>query len=288
MSQTPVTFGILTAPQHATYDEILDIWLAADAIPQIEHAWLSDHLMTPTGNGPTYESWTLLSALAAQTRRLGLGVLVTSNRFRPPAVLAKIAATVDIISRGRLVFGIGAGSRPGHPLARREYDAHGLAFHDSPNAVESLAEALTVIRRLWTETEPFDFAGTHIHLTKALGDPKPLQRPHPPVLLGGRSAPLLRLAAQHADLWNIVGDDTKDAAARSAMLSQICTEIGRDPTSITRSMHLQVSYDQPGITRDAIGRALDAGFTHITLGLPNPCPSGVAHWVAEEIITHDR
>ncbi len=91
------------------------------------------------------------------------GLLVTSNRFRPPAMLAKIATTVDIVSGGRLDFGIGAGSRPNHPLARREYEAHGLPFHDFSHSVESLAEALTVIRRLWTETEPFDFAGAHVH-----------------------------------------------------------------------------------------------------------------------------
>ncbi len=98
-----------------------------------------------------------LSALAAQTPRLRLGVLVTSNRFRPPAMLAKIAATVDIVSGGRLDFEIGAGSRPSHPIARREYEANGLPFHDFAHSVASLGEACTVIRRLWTETESFDF-----------------------------------------------------------------------------------------------------------------------------------
>ena len=112
----------------------------ADAIPEIEHAWLFDHLMPIGGDpdGPIYEGWTLLSALAAQTRRLRLGLLVTSNRFRPPAMLAKIATTVDIVSGGRLDFGIGAGSRPSHPLARREYEAHGLPYHDAAHAVGAL------------------------------------------------------------------------------------------------------------------------------------------------------
>ena len=152
----------MTAPQQVTYRDVLRVWREADTIPQIEHAWLFDHLMPIGGdpNGPAFEGWTLLSALAAQTRRLRLGLLVTSNRFRPPAMLAKIAATVDVVSGGRLEFGIGAGSRPGHPVARREYEAHGLPFHDSAYAVGSLAEACTVIRRLWTEAEPFDFDGT--------------------------------------------------------------------------------------------------------------------------------
>ncbi|MEU7912930.1 LLM class flavin-dependent oxidoreductase [Microbispora bryophytorum] len=281
------SFGIMTAPQQVTYHDVLRVWREADAIPQIEHAWLFDHLMPIGGDpdGPAYEGWTLLAALAAQTRRLRLGVLVTSNRFRPPAMLAKIAATVDDICGGRLDFGIGAGSRPGHPLARREYDAHGLPFHDAAHAVGSLAEACTVIRRLWTETEPFDFDGAHVRLTGAFCNPKPVQRPHPPILIGGRSSPTLRVAAEHADLWNIPGGDIDDAVGRSALLDRYCAEIGRDPTSITRSIHLPVSYDRPGPTRDAIGEAIDAGFRHIVLGLPSPYPAGVARWVADELIT---
>src|ERR1700712_3644111 len=133
MPQSPPTrFGIMTAPAQVDYHDVLRVWREADAIPQIEHAWLYDHLM-PLGGaplGPAYEGWTLLSALAAQTRRLRVGLLVTSNRFRPPAMLAKIATTVDIVSGGRLDFGIGAGSRPSHPLARREYDGHGLPYAD--------------------------------------------------------------------------------------------------------------------------------------------------------------
>jgi alkanesulfonate monooxygenase SsuD/methylene tetrahydromethanopterin reductase-like flavin-dependent oxidoreductase (luciferase family) len=288
MSQTShPRFGIMTAPSQVAYDDILRVWREADTTPQIEHAWLFDHLMPIFGDptGPTYEGWTLLSALAAQTHRLRVGLLVTSNRFRPPAMLAKIATTVDIVSGGRLDFGIGAGSRPSHPLARREYEAHGLPFHDFSHSVDSVAEALTVIRRLWTETEPFDFTGAHVQLTGALGSPKPLQRPHPPILIGGRSAPLLRVAAMHADVWNIPGDDIDDAAGRSTLLDRYCAGIGRDPASLTRSIHLQVSYDQPDITRDAIGRAIDAGFEHLVLGLPNPYPVGVARWVVDELIT---
>jgi alkanesulfonate monooxygenase SsuD/methylene tetrahydromethanopterin reductase-like flavin-dependent oxidoreductase (luciferase family) len=210
---------------------------------------------------------------------------VTSNRIRPPAMLAKIAATVDIVSGGRLDFGIGAGSRPSHPLARREYEAHGLPFHDTAYAVGSLAEACTVIRRLWTEADPFDFHGTYHRLTGAFCNPKPIQSPHPPILVGGRSAPVLRVAAEHADLWNTPGGDIDDAVSRSALLDRYCTEIGRDPASITRSIVLQVSYEQPSITQDAIGKAIDAGFQHLVLGLPAPYPANVAQWVTDELIT---
>jgi alkanesulfonate monooxygenase SsuD/methylene tetrahydromethanopterin reductase-like flavin-dependent oxidoreductase (luciferase family) len=281
------SFGIMTAPMQADYHDILRVWQEADAIAAIEHAWLFDHLMPIGGDpdGPALEGWTLLSALAAQTRRLRLGLLVTSNRFRPPAMLAKIAATADIVSGGRLDFGIGAGSRPDHPLARREYDAHGLPFYDFAHSVGSLAEACTVIRRLWTETEPFDFDGTYVRLTGAFCNPKPVQRPYPPILIGGRSSATLRVVAEHADVWNIPGGDIDDVVSRSALLDRYCDEIGRDPAEITRSIHLPVAYDQPRMTQDAIGEAVAAGFQHIVLGLPAPYPAGVARWVADELVT---
>jgi alkanesulfonate monooxygenase SsuD/methylene tetrahydromethanopterin reductase-like flavin-dependent oxidoreductase (luciferase family) len=280
------SFGIMTAPMEVDYADVLRVWREADDIAAIEHAWLFDHLMSlaedPTG--PVYEGWTLLAALAAQTRRLRLGLLVTSNRFRPPAMLAKIATTVDIVSGGRLDFGIGAGSRPSLPAARREYEMHGMPYHDFTHSVQNLDEALTVIRRLWTEPEPFDFAGTHIQLTGAFGNPKPVQRPCPPIMIGGRSAALLRVVAAHADLWNIPGGDIADGKERSALLDRYCDEIGRDPAAITRSMFLPVSYDDPDVTRSAVGAALDAGFSHLVLGLSAPYPDGAAQWVADEII----
>jgi alkanesulfonate monooxygenase SsuD/methylene tetrahydromethanopterin reductase-like flavin-dependent oxidoreductase (luciferase family) len=280
------SFGIATAPQQVGYHDVLRVWREADTIPAIEHAWLFDHLMPIGGDpdGPVFEGWTLLPALAAQTERLRLGLLVTSNRFRPPAVLAKIATTVDIVSGGRLDFGIGAGSRPSHPLARREYDAHGLPYDDFAHSVGSLAEACTVIRRLWTEDKPFDFDGTYVRLTGAFGNPKPVQRPHPPIVIGGRSTATLRVVAEHADVWNMPGGDIEDAVSRSALLDRLCAEIGRDPASVTRSMVLPVSYENPGATRDAIAEATGAGFGHIVLGLAAPYPEGVARWVAAEVI----
>src|SRR3954453_19070329 len=122
MPHTPrPRFGIMNAPSQVDYHDILRVWREADTIPEIESAWLFDHLMPIGGDptGPAFEGWTLLSALAAQTQRLRGGLLVTSKRFRPPALLAKIATTVDVVAGGRLDFGIGAGSRPGHPIARR-------------------------------------------------------------------------------------------------------------------------------------------------------------------------
>jgi len=280
------SFGIATAPMQVAYHDILRVWREADAIGQIEHAWLFDHLMPIGGDpgGPIFEGWTLLSAMAAQTQRLRLGLLVTSNRFRPPAMLAKIATTVDVVSGGRLDFGIGVGSRTDIPWARREYDAYGLPYHDAAYAVGSLAEACTVIRRLWTEDKPFDFHGSYLSLTGAFCNPKPVQRPGPPIVIGGQASPTLRVVAEHADVWNFPGGDIEAAVRRGALLDRFCAEIGRDPASITWSLVLPVSYDRPGSTRDSIAEAIGAGFRHVVLTLPAPYPENVALWVANELI----
>ena len=221
--------------------------------------------------------------MAAQTRRLQLGLMVTSNRFRPPAMLAKMAATVDVVAGGRLVLGIGVGSRPGHPIARREYLAHGLPFIATDDAVASLDEACTVIRRLWTEPEPFDTHGRHVDLVGAYCNPKP--GPGTPILIGGRAKATLRIVAKHADIWNIPGGDLADCVERSAMLDGYCAEIGRDPAEITRSIALPVSYADPATTAAAVAAAVAAGFGHVVLMLSPPYPPEVARWLVDAVIT---
>ncbi|QII02675.1 LLM class flavin-dependent oxidoreductase [Rhodococcoides fascians A21d2] len=280
------SFGIMTPPQNVSYVDLLRVWREADDIAEIEHAWLFDHLMPIGGDldGPIFDGWTMLAAMAAQTERLRLGIMVTSNRIRPPAILAKIAATVDVVSNGRLDFGIGAGSRPSVPMARREYDGNGLPYSGAAEAVARLGESLTVIRRLWTEDEPFDFHGTHVDLVGAFQNPKPVQRPGPPIVIGGRAAGVLRLVAAHADTWNIPGGDLDDAMDRARLLDRFCAEIGRDPATITRSVALGVSFEEPEKTRNDIGDAVAAGFDHVVLILPGPYPDGIAHRVTEEFI----
>src|SRR6202044_583029 len=153
---------------------IVAAWREADGIEAFEHAWLWDHLVPLRGDvrGPALEAWTLLSALAAQTSRLRLGIIVTSNRLRHPALLAKMEATVDIISGGRLEFGIGAGgSRVPDPhvlaFVHREYDAYGVDVVAPSEALAALDEACTIAKRMWTETEPFDFDGSCYQLRGA-------------------------------------------------------------------------------------------------------------------------
>src|SRR6266581_9180003 len=158
-----LSFGIKTSQQGASYADILRVWREADQIPVLEHAWLWDHMVPLRGdiNGAALEAGTLLAALAAQTTRLRLGVIVTSNRLRSPTLLAKMAATVDVIAGGRLDFGIGAGGSnvAGPNPALREFEAYGVPLVSPGQAVRDLAEACAVIRRMWTEAEPFDFRG---------------------------------------------------------------------------------------------------------------------------------
>src|SRR4051794_23252923 len=192
-----LTFGIKTSQMGLTYAEILDTWRTADAVPAFSHAWLWDHLVPLRGpaDGAALEAWTLLAALAAQTSRLRLGVIVTSNRLRTAPLLAKMAATVDVIAGGRLDFGIGTGgSRVAGPNpAVREFEAYGVPLVSPGEAVRDLGESLTVIRRLWTEPEPFDFSGPTLKLHGAICEPNPTQKPHPPIMVGGSGSRMLRI-----------------------------------------------------------------------------------------------
>ncbi len=280
------SFGIMTAPMNVDYHDILRVWREADTIPVIEHAWLFDHLMPIGGDpdGPIFEGWTLLAALAAQTERLRLGLLVTSNRFRPPALLAKIAATVDVVSGGRLDVGIGAaatqppigpsrvrGPWAGVPRRGVRGRQSGRGLHRHPPSVDR-RRALRLRRHLRPTRR-------RVRQPQAGPAAAPADR-HRRQLIGAA-----RVVAEHADVWNIPGGDITRVVERSALLDRYCREIGRDPASITRSIHLGVDSDRPASTRAAIAEAIGVGFDHVILGLSTPYPAGVATWVADELIT---
>jgi len=173
-------FGIKTAQQFTTYEDILRVWTEADGIPSIEHAWAFDHFIPlgPDPTGPQLEGWTLLGALAARTERVRLGLMVTGNIYRHPAVLANIATTVDIISRGRLDFGIGAGWN------ELECSMYGIELYSTGERIRRLGEACEVIKLLWTQTVA-NFDGKYYHLEDARCEPKPVQKPYPPFVNGG-------------------------------------------------------------------------------------------------------
>lgn len=292
-----VRFGIKTTPMHVPYEDIRSVWLEADTVPEIEDAWLWDHLLPVAGpkDGQIHESWTLLSALAAQTERLRLGLLVTSNRIRPPAVLGKMASTVDVISGGRLVLGLGVGGTHQPPgtggieganPAIAEYEAYGLSLVPPGEGIARLAETVEILQGMWTR-DVFDFEGRHYRLRGTRCEPKPVQRPGPPLLIGGWGTRLLRLVAGHADIWNVPGpphNTVEFVAERARVLDAHCAELGRDPGEITRSVQVLVSYDAPAATRETVGRLVDAGMNHIVLSLLPPYPQGVARWLADEII----
>jgi alkanesulfonate monooxygenase SsuD/methylene tetrahydromethanopterin reductase-like flavin-dependent oxidoreductase (luciferase family) len=284
-----VSFGIKTSQMGVSYEQILRIWREADQIPVFEHAWLWDHMVPLRGDitGPALEAWTLLPALAAQTSRLGLGVIVTSNRLRSPALLAKMAATVDIVAAGRLVFGIGAGGSrvAGANPAVREYEAYGVPLVSPAEAVRDLRQTCEIVRRMWTEDKPFDYDGPSVRLRGAVCEPKPVQRPHPPIMIGGAGDRMLRVVAEHADIWNYPGPPSPEFRERDQVLREHCAAIGRDSGQIARSMQTIVRCDDPeapAATRALVLEMIEAGATHIVLaailgGRP-------VQWLVDEII----
>jgi alkanesulfonate monooxygenase SsuD/methylene tetrahydromethanopterin reductase-like flavin-dependent oxidoreductase (luciferase family) len=288
-----LSFGIKTSQTGLAYQDILRVWRDADQIPLFEHAWLWDHMVPLRGDvrGAALEAWTLLGALAAQTRRLRLGVMVTSNRLRNPALLGKMAATVDVISGGRLEFGIGAGvsQLPGAPealtaIVRREAEAYGVPIVTAGTAIGALAEACTLIRRMWTEDDPFDFPGRYYQLRGAVCEPKPVQRPHPPILIGaGGERMSLRVVAEHANVWNCPARTAGEFRRKSAILDEHCAAAGRDPAEITRSMQVLVPAGDPAPTRDRLLELIGEGVTHLVLAPMPPWPDRPARWLADEI-----
>lgn len=286
-----VSFGFKTPPVHTTYAEILRVWDEADAIPELQHGWLWDHFLPLFGDpaGPILEGWTLLAALAARTRRLDLGLMVTGNAARLPAVLGKMASTVDVISGGRLVLGIGVGAtaldRPRQEIAVREYEAYGLPLVSPDDGIARLDETCAILRRMWTE-DVFDFHGRHFRLLGCVNEPKPVRRP--PLMIGAWGRRALRVVAEHADLWNVPGpphNDVRYLAERVAILDRHCVDVGREPAAITRSAQVVVSYTEPGVTRQAVAQLVDLGFTHIVLSLGAPYPPNVGRWLVDEIVS---
>src|SRR5215472_5915224 len=276
---TKLRFGIKTAPQYTTYDDILRVWQEADSVPAIEHAWAFDHFI-PLGPDPTgdqLEGWTLLGALAARTERLRIGLMVTGNIYRHPAVLAKIGATVDHISHGRLDFGIGAGWN------ELESNMYGIPLYTPGERIRRLGEACEVIKRLWTETIA-NFDGKYYQLKGARCEPKPVQKPYPPYVIGGSGEQLtLRIVAQYANIWNFVGGSIDTFLHKIEVLEERCAEVGRDPAEIEPSIQMIANYNNPEETLNTIRPYIEAGANHIILNLRAPYPEGIVERLAEKI-----
>jgi alkanesulfonate monooxygenase SsuD/methylene tetrahydromethanopterin reductase-like flavin-dependent oxidoreductase (luciferase family) len=201
-----------------------------------DHCWCMDHSATLGGrdDGPIFEAWALLAAMAAATSRTRVGWAVTGNSYRHPAVLAKAAVTVDHLSGGRLESG---SARAGPRTSTRCWACR---FGTAGDRADRLEEACQVIRSLWTQ-ERASFAGQHYQLTGAVAEPKPVQQPHPPIWVGGAGRQrTLRIAAQHASVWNAPGGSPEEVADLSGVLDRHCADIGRDPSEIRRSVQVRM------------------------------------------------
>ncbi len=276
--QRPLRFGIKTAPTHATHEALLKVWQTADALPIFEHAWISDHFMALGDNPaePCLESWTLLAALAAQTQRLRIGVMVTGNTYRHPAILAKMAATVDVIANGRLNFGIGTG------WSEKEHRAYGIPLPSLGERIRRLGEACELISWLWSEPV-VNFAGRYYQLNAAPCEPKPIQKPRPPFVIGADGDQTLRVVARYADIWDCSVDTSEEYSHKSKVLNDACAAIGRDSETIEHSRHISVDPSNLHAAYHETRKFIEVGATHIIFHVPVPDSLGILSRLAEEV-----
>jgi len=261
-------FGFKTSPQHTTWQAMLDVWRAADDIDVYDSGWNFDHfypIYSDNSHGPCLDGWSTLTALAQATSRIRVGVLVTGMPYRHPAVLANMAATVDIISNGRLELGLGAGWND------EEADAYGISlgatlterFDRFDEGVESIVSLLT--------NEVSNFDGKYVTLTNAYCEPKPVQRPHPPICIGGsgrrRTIPAAVRWAQH---WNHPGGTVEMWKADHEVLLAECERVGRNPAEITTSIHLLADAVDPSRTVAQAAAFAEAGLDLGIVYFPPP------------------
>ena len=230
-----ISFGVrvpnVTLPRYfpmlrrLDYKALLDYAVEAELLGY-DSVWVNDHLIFGSG---ILECWTTLSSLVPITERIRLGTLVLCNNFRYPSVLAKMAATLDYISEGRLEFGIGAG------WYEEEHRAYGIPFPKPAERVERLKEAVEIIKKIWTEESPH-YYGKFYKIEGAVCEPKPLQKPHPPITIGGAGEKLMmRLIAQHADRCNFAHRSPVEYAHKLNVLKEACSKVGRRFDEIEKS-----------------------------------------------------
>lgn len=193
--------------------------------------WVYDHFHTvPTPQlESVFECWTSMAALARDTKTVRLGQMVTCNSYRPPSLLAKMASCIDVMSRGRLILGIGAG------WYEHEYLAYGYEFPETPERLRMLRESLQVIKAMWTQDQA-DFDGRYYRLRGAVNEPKPVQKPHPPIWIGGAGEKVtLKLVAQYGDACNF-NADVATVKHKLDVLRQHCETVGREYDSVLKTL----------------------------------------------------
>jgi F420-dependent oxidoreductase-like protein len=239
MPRHPIRFGIQTGQQNIAWADMLDLWRKADGWGY-DSLWNFDHLypIFTDPEGPCFEGWTTLSALAQATTRARIGQMVNGNTYRNPALLAKMAATVDHISGGRLNLGIGAG------WFELEHRSLGFDFKTVRGRLDALDEACQIIRGMFTQPKT-TLRGKHYQVEDAMCLPQPLQQPHPPILIGGSGKKvLLKLVAQHADMWNSFAS-AEHMAELIAVIRRHGDTVRRDTEQIEKTLMLPICYRAP-------------------------------------------
>ena len=269
---TKMKFGIQTSLNNVEWREIEDMWKFLDRDTKFHSAWTFDHFVPPgpgqDANANCFEGWSALAALAAVTDRIRLGCLVTGVTYREPAVLAKMAATIDHISNGRLEFAIGAAWHGG------EHEMYGIPFPPVKERQDRLEEAMELIRLLFHAEGRVNFTGKYYSLKEAVFVPRTVRLPHPPIMIGGGGEKrTLRAVARYGDVMNVFG--TPDAVKQKIeVLERHCRDAGRNPAEIekTISATVIVSDNQGLIDRVAamsgggMGLSVDEAKTVLPIG----------------------
>ena len=308
-NQSPVKFNVRVNQYRYSYEDLLRIWQEADRLGYYS-ASLFDLLTVDA-----LECWTTLTALLTQTERIRAVPMVLANQYRHPVLTAKMMATLDVISGGRITLGIGAGG------SRSDTIAGGLPFPSTRERCEMLEESLTIIRRLWTEPE-VNFEGKHYRVSGASVSPKPKQRPTPPILVGGHGLRhVLPMIGRTADICNAGSNDTAEQHREYARIIREAAEsVGRDPTSIelTHNANCVIAptrrdYDgvvarlaeQAGMTAaqyqvnnlrntlsgtpeqvaQRVAEYVDYGIRYFFIVFPDPAPSETLALFAEEVMS---
>ncbi len=222
-------FGIRAILYDNSFERIKDYIITAEKLGY-NNIWVNDHLLPIVGSlqKPMMESWTVLSVVAPITKEIRLGTLVLNNTFRHPQVVAKMASTLDIISKGRLELGIGAG------WFKREHKMFGFPYKKHSERIAMLTEALELLKKLWIDKRA-NFKGNYYHVDNAVCMPKPLQKPHPPLLIGGYSRIILDVVAKYANKSNFILLSSREFAKKAEMLNERCKAIGRDYSRLKKS-----------------------------------------------------
>jgi F420-dependent oxidoreductase-like protein len=275
-----MSYGFKTAPMNTTWPAMLDVWRAGDELAIFESAWNFDHFepIFSDRSGPCLEGWTTLTALAQATSRLRLGCQVTGMPYRHPSVLANMAATVDIVSHGRLIMGLGAGWN------QAESDALGIRLPPLRERFDQFEEGVQVIVALLSQDRA-SFSGQHFTLADAWCEPKPVQRPHPPIAIGGNGERrTLRLVARFAQHWNSTLGDVDEWRRKGEVLERHCAEVGRDPGEIERSVNVRLDAGKdPRSLQPAVAAWRDAGADVCIVYLGTPHDPAVMEPLAEAL-----